>query len=296
MARVDSLLPETPPAPPPYRPPAPVILWAVRTFRPLVRPALSWWWSRLEKLDGPFDGSDLLPPGVSEPTRYPPYYFLRPVHGMPEPGWLHPAMGEFYYRTARWGFYFDREDVLRYYYGRLIEPLRPRRILDVGCAIGEAAILLAKLFPQAEVIGVDLSPPMLRWARREAARQGVTNVVFYHRDFCDLSYWPDASFDFVYENYCLHEVPTYAGLACVREMIRLTRPGGRLAFADWPPAEDAAELEERQAMVDRNEPFMLQYLDLRLEERLVELGLINVQRMVRVGRNMLVTAEKPAAA
>jgi SAM-dependent methyltransferase len=290
----DPRLADLPPAPPPYKPPAPLFLWAARTFRPLVAPALSLWWSRLEKLDGPFDGSDLLPPGVTEPTTYPPYYFMKHVHSMPDPGWMHPAMGEFYYKTARWGFYFDREDVLRYYYGKLIAPLNAKRILDVGCAIGEAAIIIAKMFPEAEVIGIDLSAPMLRWARREAERQGVTNVKFYHRDFCDLSYWEDGSFDFVYENYCLHEVPTYAGLACVKEMIRLTRPGGRIAFADWPPAEEPGEYEKRAAMVDVQEPFMLQYLDLRLEERLSELGMINVERLTRVGRNMLVKADKPA--
>jgi ubiquinone/menaquinone biosynthesis C-methylase UbiE len=202
-------------------------------------------------------------------------------------------MGEFYEKTARWGFYFDREDVLRYYYGNMIAPLVPKRILDAGCAIGEASILLAKMFPNAEVIGVDLSPPMLRWGRREAERQGVTNVEFYHRDFCDLSCFEDGSFDFVFENYCLHEVPTYAGAACVDEMIRLTRPGGRIAFADWPPAESPEELELRKAMVDSSEPFMLQYLDLRLEKRLSELGMVNVERLTRVGRNMLVKADKP---
>jgi ubiquinone/menaquinone biosynthesis C-methylase UbiE len=280
-------------AAPEYRRPNSKVLDLMRKSPLAARVIQRWRLMRAERLDGPYDGSDLMPPGVDRPAPYPAYYTTKHVHGMMDPGWLHPGIGAYTEAVSKWGFYFNRTDVIHHWYRQLLDDLQPKRILDVGCGIGIATRELARMYPEAEVIGVDMSPPLVRFARRQAERDGVTNVRFYHRDFADLDCFEDESFDVVMEAYCLHEVPTFQGKACLEEMTRLVRPGGRLVFVDWPPAETPEEYERRKRYITISEPYMLEYLDLQLEQTLPKLGLQDVERVTVVGRNMLLKADKP---
>ena len=51
--------------------------------------------------------------------------------------------------------------------------VKPRRILDLGCGTGSTTLLLKKAFPEAEVIGIDLSPYMLAMADYKAQQEGL---------------------------------------------------------------------------------------------------------------------------
>lgn len=283
-----------PAAPPPYRQPTSRMMSLLRAAPWLATPMIKFRLSRMQRMDGPFDGSDLMPPGATRPAPYPGYYLDKQVHGMPQPGWLHPAMGHYTAETSKLGFYFNRDEVIDHWYPGVFGPVAPKRILDVGCGPGIATRALARLFPEAEVTGIDLSPPILRWARRDAEEKGIRNVHFYHGDFGDLRAWPDGHFDAVIESYVFHEVPAAQSRVGIGEMIRVTRPGGRLVFVDWPPPETEAEYQRRVKFLTITEPYMLEYLALDLENYLVEQGLENVTRHTVVVRNMLVTADKPA--
>jgi ubiquinone/menaquinone biosynthesis C-methylase UbiE len=277
-------------------PPMNIDIWIAKYF-----PDLAAWRKRInwefftEKLDGPFDSSDLMPPGATEPAKYPAYFFLTPVHTYPDPAGLHPAFGPF---LAKWGqktqFYFTSHEGVKFWLKKAYgEDFQPRRVLDMGCGNGTTTFAMAEIWPDAEIIGTDLAPSCLRYARRKAEEQGVKNVSFYHLDMADHSIYPDEHFDVVNESYCLHEMPTYHSRAIVREMIRLSKPGHVISWFDWPPAESEGDLERRKNAVRRkSEPFMLQYLDLRLEHWLPELGLKDVKRLVRAGANMMVVATK----
>jgi 2-polyprenyl-3-methyl-5-hydroxy-6-metoxy-1,4-benzoquinol methylase len=69
----------------------------------------------------------------------------------------------------------------------LIEKLRKGiRVLDVGCGRGKAINLLAREFPNSEFTGMDLSFDAVAYANDEAARHGLTNVLFEQRDVSDF--------------------------------------------------------------------------------------------------------------
>lgn len=98
------------------------------------------------------------------------------------------------------------------------------RILDVGCGTGEVAIRLAETFPGVEIVGVDLVETHLHLARKAAARIG-GRVSFQVGNGFELEF-EDASFDLAVCRHVLQAVPHPERI--VAEMIRVTRPGGRL--------------------------------------------------------------------
>jgi SAM-dependent methyltransferase len=103
------------------------------------------------------------------------------------------------------------------------------RVLDVACGTGVVAITAA--LRGAKVAGLDLTPALVERARKNAAIAGV-DVEFIEGDAEALPY-PDASFDVVLSQYGHMFAPRPA--VVVREMLRVLRKGGRIAFSTWPP-------------------------------------------------------------
>jgi SAM-dependent methyltransferase len=108
-----------------------------------------------------------------------------------------------------------------------------QRLLDVGCGLGEAALVLADdLGHDGEVVGVDASTEMLRLARRRAReRSSATKcrVRFSVGDAQALDE-PDRSFHVVRSERTLQWLADPR--AAVEEMARVLRPGGRLSLID----------------------------------------------------------------
>ena len=97
----------------------------------------------------------------------------------------------------------------------------PARVLDLGTGTGRAAFLIARRYPQAEVVGVDLAEDMLAEARRLTPPELVDRVRFEQADAERLSY-ADGSFDLV---SLANMIPFFDELA------RVTRPGGAVVFS-----------------------------------------------------------------
>jgi SAM-dependent methyltransferase len=72
----------------------------------------------------------------------------------------------------------------------------PRRVLDLGTGTGAAAVAIARRFPEAEVVGVDLADAMVDEARRKAPAELAVRLRFAVADASRLDY-PDGSFDLV---------------------------------------------------------------------------------------------------
>jgi SAM-dependent methyltransferase len=97
----------------------------------------------------------------------------------------------------------------------------PSRVLDLGTGTGRAAFLLARRYPEAEVVGVDLAPAMLAEARKLMPPELVGRVRFEEADAEHLPY-PDASFDLV---SLANMIPFFP------ELERITAAGGAVAFS-----------------------------------------------------------------
>jgi ubiquinone/menaquinone biosynthesis C-methylase UbiE len=98
------------------------------------------------------------------------------------------------------------------------------RIIDVGCGTGEGASRLATMFPRAEVLGVDVLDPSLDRARSRFAEVG-PRLRFENQSAFELRE-PDRSFDLTVNRHMLHSVPHPERV--IAELVRVTRPGGRL--------------------------------------------------------------------
>jgi ubiquinone/menaquinone biosynthesis C-methylase UbiE len=97
----------------------------------------------------------------------------------------------------------------------------PRRVLDLGTGTGEAAFLVARRFPEAEVLGVDLADAMVGEARRKTPRELGERVGFERVDASRLPY-DDGAFDLV---TLANMIPFFDELA------RVVAPGGAALFA-----------------------------------------------------------------
>ncbi len=104
---------------------------------------------------------------------------------------------------------------------------KPRRILDLGCGSGLSTLALRGAFRKAEIVGVDLSPDMLK-----AAAKRVPDATFREGDAASFD---SRGFDLVFANAVFHWVPDH--LSAIARLAQALPPGGCLA-AQMPDNED----------------------------------------------------------
>jgi len=104
-------------------------------------------------------------------------------------------------------------------------------VLDLGCGDGTTALPAARL--GAEVLGVDIASNLVAAGNRRAAAEGLSNCRFQEGDACDLRELADNSFDLVVSIFGAMFAPKPFEVA--KEMVRVTRPGGRIVMGNWIP-------------------------------------------------------------
>ncbi|QMW24678.1 class I SAM-dependent methyltransferase [Sandaracinobacteroides saxicola] len=119
------------------------------------------------------------------------------------------------------------------YIKRRLNGFTPTRILDMGCTCGHSTVPYKEMFPDAEVIGIDVAAPQLRYAHARAKALG-HDVGFLQRDAANTGF-PDGHFDLIVSHILLHETSGKAMPAIIRECHRLLSPGGYMIHADLPP-------------------------------------------------------------
>ena len=134
---------------------------------------------------------------------------------------------------------------------------QPRRILDLGCGIGHNTVPLARAFPEAEVVAVDLAAPMLRYGHARAVGMGLRNIRFEQANAESLPF-ADRSFDFIYSTMFLHETSHSALRHILDEAARLLAVGGLQVHLEQPPYRGMSPFEQFMRDWDchyNNEPF-----------------------------------------
>jgi SAM-dependent methyltransferase len=105
------------------------------------------------------------------------------------------------------------------------------KVLDLGCGDGTTALPAAKL--GADVLGVDIARNLVEAGNRRAKGEGLTNVRFQEGDATDLAGLQDKTFDLVISIFGAMFAPKPFDVA--KEMVRVTRPGGRIVMGNWIP-------------------------------------------------------------
>jgi len=105
------------------------------------------------------------------------------------------------------------------------------RVLDVGCGSGVVTRTLArKVAPSGRAVGVDTSPALLKVARELANEAGLSAAIEFKEGNCRALPFPDSSFDVAMAATTLSHVPDVG--RAIAEMVRVTRPGGRVGVFD----------------------------------------------------------------
>jgi ubiquinone/menaquinone biosynthesis C-methylase UbiE len=122
-------------------------------------------------------------------------------------------------------------------------------VLDIATGPGEPALTIATLVgPGGRVFGIDPAPEMVEAARRAADSLGFRNARFDVAS-ADRLPFPAASFDAVVSRFGVMFFPS--PVDAVREMLRVLRPGGRLALAVWSSAERNPFFYTLQRVIER---------------------------------------------
>jgi ubiquinone/menaquinone biosynthesis C-methylase UbiE len=107
------------------------------------------------------------------------------------------------------------------------------KVLDLGCGDGTTAIPAAKL--GADVLGIDIARNLVEAGNLRAKNEGLTNCSFQEGDATNLHEVSDHSFDLVVSIFGAMFAPKPFDVA--KEMVRVTRPGGRIVMGNWIPGD-----------------------------------------------------------
>lgn len=106
-------------------------------------------------------------------------------------------------------------------------------VLDLGCGDGTTAIPAART--GANVLGVDIARNLVEAGNRRVKEEGLSNIRFQEGDATDLAQIADASFDRVVSIFGAMFAPRPHAVA--KEMVRVTRPGGKIIMGNWIPGD-----------------------------------------------------------
>jgi ubiquinone/menaquinone biosynthesis C-methylase UbiE len=104
-------------------------------------------------------------------------------------------------------------------------------VLDLGCGDGTTALPLAQL--GADVTGIDIARNLVEAGNKRAAAAGLTHLKFQEGDASNLAGVSDHSFDLTVSIFGAMFAPKPFDVA--REMVRVTKPGGRIVMGNWIP-------------------------------------------------------------
>ncbi len=176
-----------------------------------------------ERIDWPRECERLSNPNLV----YPHYYSSQNFHGL-KGGYLTPDAAVTYDPITQYVL-LPSETWIRQELITAIDG-QPQNILDLGCGTGSTTIMLQQAFPDAKIIGLDLSPYMLVLAELKAKQTGL-NIQWLH-SLAEVTQFKDGEFDLITASLLFHETPPSIAQAILQECFRLLIPGGQILILD----------------------------------------------------------------
>ena len=158
---------------------------------------------------------------------YPEYYLAHNFHGI-EGGYLTSGAAVTYDPITQYVLApnenWNREAVVKAIQGN------PQKIIDLGCGTGSTTLMLKEAFPEAEIIGLDLSPQMLVMADYKAQQRGLD--IQWQHGLAEATDFNDGEFNVVTASLLFHETPPQIAQAILQESYRLLTSGGQIIILD----------------------------------------------------------------
>jgi len=149
-----------------------------------------------------------------------------------------------------------------------------RRVLEIGCSVGQLTSALKNLFPEAETWGIDISAPMVRYAHWRARQRAID--VHYAQMATEEIDFPDSHFDLVVAHILFHELPTEIIEKTIAEVFRVLRPGGSFVVWDFPTATEKnpsfANFMGVLDAADNGEPYAVGFVRCDVENLMTRAG------------------------
>lgn len=113
---------------------------------------------------------------------------------------------------------------------RVLHPGNDDLVLDIASGTGEPGLTIATMLTNGRVVITDLATDMVDIARENAINRGIKNVETVTCDACELPF-ADNTFDAISCRFGFMFFPDM--LLAAKEMIRVLKPGGRIATSVW---------------------------------------------------------------
>ena len=200
---------------------------------------------------------------------YPEYYTSKNFHGL-NGGYLNAIAPVTYDAVTRLAAP-PNETKLRQKAISKIEN-QPQRILDLGCGTGSSTLILKQAFPEAEVIGLDLSPYMLLMAEHKAKQANL--AISWQQGLAESTNFSDGEFELISVAFLFHETPVPISQAILQECLRLLKPEGQIIILDG----NQKRLRHTDWLIKLfREPYSQVYAAEELDTWLKDLGFKKVQ-------------------